>query len=109
MGSLIRFNSRFMAYMGHHGIRPHACNPARGNEKGRVEDGVKLIRNNFWSGREFKDMADLHAQATVWMNGFCNEREHRSTRKMPRLHFEAEEKIALLPLNPHFYDTDEVI
>lgn len=109
LGKLVRFNARFLAYMGHHGIRPHACNPARGNEKGRVEDGVKLIRNNFWSGREFKDMADLHAQATVWMNGFCNEREHRSTRKMPRLHFEAEEKIALLPLNPHFYDTDEVI
>ena len=42
MGSLVRFNSRFMAYMGHHGIRPHACNPAQGNEKGRVEGGVKL-------------------------------------------------------------------
>ena len=41
MGSLIRFNARFMAYLGHHGIRPHACNPAKGNEKGRVESGVK--------------------------------------------------------------------
>jgi transposase len=30
MGKLIRFNSRFLAYMGHHGIKPHACNPARG-------------------------------------------------------------------------------
>lgn len=25
MSGLIRFNARFMAYMGHHSIRPHAC------------------------------------------------------------------------------------
>lgn len=109
LGKLVRFNARFFAYMGHHGIRPHACNPARGNEKGRVEDGVKFIRNNFWSGREFKNFVDLQSQATAWMNSFCNEREHRSTRKIPRLHFEAEEKIALLPMNSHFYETDEVL
>jgi transposase len=109
LGKLVRFNARFFAYMGHHNTRPHACNPARGNEKGRVEDGVKFIRNNFWPGRTFKDFADLQGQATSWMNSFCNEREHRSTRKVPRLHFEAEEKVALLPLNPHAYDTDEVL
>jgi transposase len=109
LGKLVRFNARFFAYMGHHQIRPHACNPAKGNEKGRVEDGVKFIRYNFWPGREFKDFADLQAQAIVWMNSFCNEREHRATRRVPRLYFEAEEKIALLPLNPHNYDTDEVL
>ena len=109
LGKLVRFNARFFAYMGHHSIRPHACNPAKGNEKGRVEDGVKFIRNNFWPGRSFKNFADLNTQASIWMNSFCNEREHRSTRKIPRLHFEAEEKKALLPLNPHPYDTDEIV
>lgn len=109
LGKLVRFNTRFIMYTGHQHFRPHACNPAKGNEKGRVEDGVKFIRNNFWSGREFKSFADLQGQATEWMNSFCNEREHRSTRKIPRLHFEAEEKVALLPLNPHAYDTDEIL
>lgn len=55
MGPLVRFNSRFLEYVGHHAIRPHACNPARGNEKGRVEDGVKYIRSSFWAGRRFVD------------------------------------------------------
>jgi transposase len=109
MGKIVRFNARFFAYSGHHNFRPHACNPARGNEKGRVESGVKLIRNSFWSGREFKNLADLQGQATEWMNSSCNEREHRSTRKVPRLLFEAEEKEALLPLNHHPYDTDEIL
>lgn len=108
MGSLVRFNSRFMAYMGHHGIRPHACNPARGNEKGRVEGGVKLIRSSFWPARTFTDFSDLCRQAEKWRDETANCREHRATRKIPSLAFEAEEKKHLRPMNPHPYDTDEV-
>ena len=108
LGSLVKFNARFMTYMGHHSIRPHACNPARANEKGRVEDLIKFIRMNFWSGREFKDFEDLQRQAIVWKNQFANQRVHGSTRRVPRLHFEADEKPALRALNSAKYDTDEI-
>jgi transposase len=108
VGALVRFNARFMAYMGHHAIRPHACNPARGNEKGRVEDGVRLLRTSFWPGRSFKDFDDLCQQATTWRDQIANRREHRSIRKVPALFFEAEEKQALRAMNPHPYDTQEV-
>ena len=108
MGSLIRFNARFLAYLGHHGIRPHACNPARGNEKGRVEDGVKFVRSSFWAGRQFKDFNDLSQQAAAWRDGFANRREHRSTRKIPILHYESAEKALLRPMSPHAYDITEV-
>ncbi len=94
--------------MGHHGIRPHACNVARGNEKGRVEDAIKYIRNNFWAGRTFTDFEELTKQTIVWRNQFANQREHRSTKRVVKLFFESEEKPALLPLNPTGYDTDEV-
>jgi len=109
MGSLIRFNTRFMAYLGHYGVRPHACNVARGNEKGRVEDLIKYLRLNFWPGRTFKDFDDLTKQLIVWRNQIANQREHRSHRRVVRLLFEGEEKGALLPLNPVPYDTDEVL
>jgi len=108
MGSLIRFNGRFMAYMAHHGVHPHACNVARGNEKGRVEDLIKYIRMNFWPGREFKDFDDLTKQLIVWRNQTANVREHRTTRRVVKIFFEAEEKPKLLPLNPIHYDTEEV-
>lgn len=108
IGSLIKFNARFMAYMGHHVIRPHACNVARGNEKGRVEDLIKYIRMNFWAGRIFTDFEDLTKQAIIWRNQIANQREHRSTRRVVRLHFESEEKQVLRALNPSPYDTDEV-
>jgi transposase len=108
MGPIVRFNAKFFAYIGHHGIRPHACNVARGNEKGRVEDGVKYIRGSFWAGRVFRDFDDLTQQAALWRDEIANRREHRTTRKIPILHFEADEKAALSRLNPHPYDTDEV-
>ena len=108
MGSLIRFNARFLAYLGHHAIRPHACNPAKGNEKGRVESGVKLVRDSFWAGRQFKNFDDLCAQSVEWRDEIGNRREHRSTRKIPILHFESAEKHLLRPMNQHVYDTTEV-
>jgi transposase len=107
-GSLVRFNTRFMAYLGHHGVRPHACNVARGNEKGRVEDLIKYIRMNFWPGRTFLDFEDLTKQFIIWRNQSANQREHRSHRRVVRLMFESEEKSKLLPLNPVPFDTDEV-
>lgn len=108
IGPLVRFNSRFMAYMGHHAIRPHACNPARGNEKGRVEDAVKFIRSNFWPARKFSNFEDLCNQASLWRDDYANHREHAKTKKMPIFLFESEEKKTLRPLNPHAYDCDEV-
>ncbi|MGK5085469.1 IS21 family transposase, partial [Bdellovibrionota bacterium FG-1] len=66
MGKLTRFNARFLAYAGHHHIQPYACNVAKGNEKGRVEDGVKYIRLSFWHNRNFKNFEDLCNQASQW-------------------------------------------
>jgi transposase len=105
-GRLVRFHPRFLAYAGHHGFRPVACNVGRGNEKGRVEDAIKYVRGNFWPGRTFRDLGDLNAQAQAWRDTVANQREHRVTRKIPSLHVE-EERPHLLPLHEP-YDTDEV-
>jgi transposase len=105
LGGLIRFNARFMA---HQLVRPHACNVARGNEKGRVEDLIKYIRMNFWSGRTFTDFEDLQKQLIAWRNGTANSREHRSHRRVVKLVFEGEEKSKLQTLNSVPYDTDEI-
>lgn len=108
VGGLVRFNPRFLAYMGHHSVRPVACNVARGNEKGRVEDFIKYLRTNFWGGRDFKDFEDLNFQLRKWQDETANVREHRSLRKVVRIVFEMEEKPRLLAINPVPYDTDEI-
>lgn len=102
---LIRFNYRFLAYSGFYGFKPVACNPAAGHEKGRVEDGVRYVRHNFWPGRSFTDLDDLNRQRRSWLDDFANKRLHASTRKIPELLF-PQEKPLLLPLREP-YDTDE--
>jgi transposase len=108
-GGVVKFNPRFFAYMGHHGISPHACNPARGNEKGRVESGVKFIRSHFWSGRDFKNFEDLCTQSILWRDQYLNLREHRVTRRIIKNQFESEEKHTLKKANELGFETDEVI
>lgn len=106
---VVRFNPRFFSYMGHHNITPHACNPARGNEKGRVESAIKFIRSHFWSGRTFKDFNDLCLQTILWRDQYLNLREHRVTKRIVRNLFETSEKSAFGPINTLKFETDEVL
>jgi transposase len=108
MGRLVRFNSRFYAYAGHHRFKPVACNVARGNEKGRVENGVKYVRHNFWPGRTFSSFEDLQKQGNQWRDGIANLREHETSRKIPRWVFDGEEFEKLETISPEPYETDEV-
>ncbi len=103
---LVRFNPKFLAYAGHNHFKPVACNLCAGNEKGRVEDGVRYVRYNFWPGRSFNGFCEVNPQVKSWCDTFANKRTHAVTRKIPELHF-AQEKPNLLPqCTP--YDTDEV-
>ena len=108
LGKLKRLTVRFLAYAGFHGFKPIVCGLGKGNEKGRVEDGVKLVRYQFWPGRKFEDIEDMNSQAVEWRDKFANRREHETTHKIPELMFE-QERSALLPLRPEPYDTDDVV
>ena len=43
-GEAPRFNPRYLDFADHYGFRPVACNVARGNEKGRVENAIGYIQ-----------------------------------------------------------------
>ena len=102
------FNRRFLAYAGVRGFAVRACNPWRGNEKGRVERPVGFVRSRFWPGRRFASLLDLNAQAFAWRDDFANNRIHEVTGKVPSLVFEAEERRLLKPAVAVPFDTDEV-
>jgi transposase len=108
LGRLSRFTTRFLAYAGFQGFKPILCNQGAAWEKGRVEDGVKLVRHQFWPGRRFTDLDDLNHQAMVWRDKYANRREHEATGKIPELMLEAE-RGSLIPLRPEPYDTDDVV
>jgi transposase len=51
-GRLVRFHPRFLAYAGHSGFRPVAGTPGRANEKGRIEDVIKVPARQLLAGAE---------------------------------------------------------
>ncbi len=103
------FNPRFLEYARTRGFAAVACNPGKGNEKGRVERPIGFIRDRFWPGRRFKDLFDLNAQAATWRDEIANNRVHEVTGKVPALVFEHEERRLLKPIPAVPFDTDELL
>jgi len=73
--------------------------PVRSPEKkGKVESGVKYVKNNFIMPREFSDLEHANRELKVWLEKVAGQRTHGTTGRKPAEHFELEEKQALKPL-----------
>ncbi|MEK7110193.1 MAG: IS21 family transposase, partial [Patescibacteria group bacterium] len=95
-GTLIQFNERFMGFAGAYGFEPVLCNVARGNEKGKVENGGKYVKGNFLAGRPFILWPDIEEEAEGWRDEVANQRIHATTREQPMARFAHEQTCLLL-------------
>jgi len=105
----IRFNPTLLELAAHYRFEPRPVAVARGNEKGRVERAIRFVRDAFFAGRTFRDVADLNTQADAWCQGpaadrLCPEDRSRSVRAVF-----AEEPPRLLALPPNPFPTEERI
>ena len=82
-----------------YGFLIDACAPADPRKKGRVESGVKYVKNNFLPTRQFRDLADVNAQALDWVMNIAGQRTHGSTFAKPLELFQTE-RTHLKPLPP---------
>jgi hypothetical protein len=97
-GGKLLENPEFLRFAAHWGFRVRACRPYRAQTKGKVERPIRYLRESFLYGRAFLGDGDLAAQAEAWIEGVANARVHGTTRRVPRAHFEADERAALAPL-----------
>ncbi|MDY6791758.1 MAG: IS21 family transposase [Thermodesulfobacteriota bacterium] len=94
-GSLIRFNGAFLQFLRPFKIVPVACNRAAPHEKGKIENSIKYLRQNFWPLRTFTDLADVQLQVRQWLDTVANVRIHQTTGEKPKERFA---KVDLRPL-----------
>lgn len=73
-----------------YGFRIDACPPHDPQKKGIVESGVKYLKANFLATRQFRDLADLNAQARAWVMNEAGRRKHGTTHQQPLALFELE-------------------
>ena len=83
VGSIIRFNEAFLDFLGKFSITPRACTVRMPQEKGKVENAIKYIRQNFWPLRQFTDLADIQQQMRHWLANVANVRKHHTTGQRP--------------------------
>ena len=102
-GDAITFNPELLKLSAHYRFEPRPCAPYRGNEKGRVEKGVRYIRTNFFAAREFNDLDDLNRQADLWCTEHSTQRPcQEDTSITVGEAFEKEkEHLIELPNNPY--------
>lgn len=95
LGADIRFNPRLLEFSGHYLFEPVLCQPGHGNEKGKVERGIRYLRSSFLDGRERTDWRRLNEELRLWLGEVANVRQHAITRRRPLDRFEEEEKAQL--------------
>jgi transposase len=94
----VEYQSLYKQFADYYGFRPFPCRVRKPQEKGKVESGIKYVKNNFFAGRSFVDGNDLDRQLKEWTKKVCNNRIHGTTRRIPLDVFNTEEKIKLHPL-----------
>jgi len=74
------------------------CPPKDPRKKGRVESGVKYVKNNFVPLRQFRSLSDANGQLKRWLMETAGNRIHGTTRQKPLTMFAETEKLMLQPL-----------
>ncbi len=95
------FNPRYLDFANHYGFTIAPCNVGKGNEKGRVENGVGYVKKNFLAGLDIPDFAAIGPACSHWLDTVANVRIHGETRKRPVDQFDKERSfLKPLPENP---------
>ncbi len=96
-------NARYRDFSEHYNFSIRPCAVGKGNEKGRVENGVGYVKKNLLNGLEVGDFSALNPAARVWMDTIANVRTHGETHQRPVDLF-AQEKPTLSPAPVQPYD-----
>lgn len=77
------FNPKYLAFANHYGFTISPCNVGKGNEKGRVENGVGYVKKNFLAGLDIPYFSAINPAARSWLDEVANVRIHGVTREKP--------------------------
>jgi len=88
----------------HYGFQIDPCLPGTPEHKGKVESGVKYVKNNFIPFRQFRDFNDANRQLSQWNETVARVRTHGTTREQPIKLFTTYEKEVLRPVTSERFE-----
>jgi len=91
-------NPKLRDFAAHYGTVILPSRPYMPTDKGKVEAGVKYVKNNALKGKSFTSLAEVNAHLRWWTANVSDKRIHGTTKRQVCTHFEQAEKAALKPL-----------
>lgn len=89
LGELM-LTERFRSYVSQRCFKTYFCRAADPQSKGKVENMVKYVKQNFLAGRSFKDLQTLNQEAHAWLSRTANALAHGTTKRIPAREMEEE-------------------
>ena len=99
-----RFTRGFLEYSQHRGFIADAARVRRPKDKPKVERGVQYVRERFCKGSDFNGLGHVRSEARRWCIKVAGQRTHGTTRRLPLVVFQEEERHTLLPWDGEPYD-----
>jgi len=104
-GNHRNLQERFVEFSSSYLYQPEFCNPAKGNEKGRVENLIGNIRDNFFVPvRKFATLEELNDRLLSYLISVARTKIHPESVDKTRHDIYEEEKSSLMPLPGHGYE-----
>jgi transposase len=78
----VTINNRFLDFAHHYNFRPRLCRIYRPETKGKVENTVKYVKQNFLSIQDTNNIAVLNQRKKEWLSRI-NNKVHNTTQEIP--------------------------
>ena len=102
-----RFTRGFLEYARHRGLITDPARACRPRDKPRVERSVPYVRERFFKGAAFRDLAEMRSAARRGCLEVAGQRIHGTTRRRPLEVFEEEERPLLAPWDGEPYEVPD--
>ena len=99
-----RVTPGFLEYAQARGFHIDPARVRAPKDKARVERTVQMVRDDCFGGEVLRTVEAARTRGRFWSESEYGLRRHTRTQRLPREHFEAEEKAALLPAPTEPYD-----
>ena len=99
-----RLTQGFLEYSQHRGFITDPARVRHPRDKPKVERGIQYVREHFFKGAQFGDLAEMRAAARRWCLEVAGRRVHGTTHRQPLLVFQDEELQSLIPWDGEPYD-----
>lgn len=95
----------FAKYVAEAGFEPIFCMPYDPQSKGRIENVIRYVKQNFISGRKYVNLSCLNEEVIGWLSRTGNGKVHSVTKLVPAEEFKEEQK-HLLPYTVQMDEPD---